>query len=77
MTARARLEGKPPCGAVHVKRTFVAWPTTIVKVAGVAVRRHLGTIAVTVMDTVAVCEIPPPVAVTVTLYVPLGALLLD
>jgi hypothetical protein len=54
LTASARLVGNLPCGAVHVKRTFVACSRLNDSVAGVAVREHLATIAVTVKATLTV-----------------------
>ena len=66
LTESARVAGSLPCGDTQVNRTFVPCPKFIETVAGLAPNEHLGVTAVTVRPTVAVLEIPPPVAVTVT-----------
>ena len=73
LAASARPAGNLPWGAVHVNRTFVACPRPIDSVVALAVSEHLGTMAVTIKLTVAVLEMAPPVAVTVTVYEPATA----
>jgi hypothetical protein len=65
VTERARELARLPCGALQVSRRLVACPNVIESVAGAAVSVHFGTIAVTINGTVAVCVIPPPVALIV------------
>ena len=66
LAVSAKVFGSAPSGELQVRRTLVACPSVNATVAGVANSVHLGTMAITVNETVAVLEMPPPVAVIVT-----------
>src|SRR5215831_11370605 len=73
---RLRAELKPPVTEVE-SVTFPDVPCGTERLCGEAARLKPGAVAaLMVRATVLVCVIPPPVAVTVTLVVPVAAVLL-
>jgi hypothetical protein len=65
LTVKPSTEGNLPCGLAQVTRTLVAWPATIVTLAGLAANKQLRGMALIVKETVAVWVCPKLVAVTV------------